>query len=396
MNNHPRYQTRTLFVALSSAILIFSSYPACAMNFNIPTSSGIEAAQMGGASMAFPQSSSIASDNPAGMAYLGNRFDAGLQLFFGSFHSSFGNDSNRDDFKVRVPVPSGGVNYELDEKTTVGLSMYSVGSGADYKHAAVPGMGFPSVKTKIAYVNFAPTVTYKFTPDLSVGLSALIGVQQLQARGLVAPQADGSLGVSPSHGISTTPGYGWRVGGLWRINPMFSLGASYSPKMRFGKASGYQDDLLAVAGGHLDLPAQTGFGAAWHITPDLTLALDYLRIEWDEVGFLNNPSGTGMNSQNVYRFGASWDFSKTLTLRAGFKRATAAVDSEHTNANYFSPGILNNSVSAGFTYLISDNTNLSLGYEYELPNTIRGSGTSTGTNLGAHYSSILMGLGMRF
>lgn len=378
-------------------VLMLCACPlAQAMNFNIPTSSSIESAQMGGASLAFPQSAAIASDNPAGMAVLGNRIDGGLQLFFGSFRSSFGNENNRDDFKVTAPIPSGGISYQFDERTTLGLSMYSIGSGSDYSHAAIPGMGFPAVKTKIAYLNFAPTLAYKVTPDLSLGLSALVGVQQVQARGLVVPQADGSLGVSPTHGIATSTGLGWRVGALWQLSSRISLGAAYSPKMRFSDADGYKDDLLAISGGHLDLPEQGGIGIAVQLTPTLTVAADYLRIEWDEVGFFNNPDGAGMNSQDVWRAGMSWNASPAWTLRAGFKHATKAVDAEHTNANYFSPGILNNSLSAGFTYQLSPTTDLSLGYEYEIPQTLRGKGPSTGTNIGAHYSSLLLGLGMRY
>ncbi|VVO22237.1 OmpP1/FadL family transporter [Pseudomonas fluorescens] len=397
MNINLALNTRALRRSLTGVGLLLCGTQACqAMNFNSPTSASIESAQMGGASMAFPQSSIIASDNPAGMADLGNRIDGGLQMFFGSFHSSFGNENNKDDFKVRVPIPSGGFNHVLDERMSVGMSVYSIGSGSDYSHEAVPGMGNPDVKTKIAYVNFAPTLSYKVTPDFALGLSVLLGVQQLQARGLVAPGPDGSLALSPSHGIATTTGYGWRVGGLWHINPLLSVGASYSPKMRFGDAKGYKDDLLAIAGGHLDLPEQYGVGVALRVTQDVTLALDYLRIGWGDVGFLNNPQGAGLNSQDVYRVGASWNASKTFTLRAGFKHASEAVDSDHTAANYYSPGILNDSVSAGFTYHLPEQTDISLGYEYHLPDTLHGTGPSTGSNIDAHYSQVLLGIGMKF
>lgn len=397
MNTNLALKTRSLRGPLAGLGLLLCSTQACqAMNFNMPTSAGIESAQMGGASMAFAQSSMIASDNPAGMAELGNRVDGGLQMFFGSFRSSFGNENNKDDFKVKVPILSGGFNHVIDERLSAGMSVYSIGSGSDYSHAAVPGMGFPAVKTKMMYINFAPTLSYKVTPDFAVGVSALVGVQQLQARGLVAPGADGTLALSPTHGISTTMGYGWRVGALWKINPLLSVGGSYSPKMRFGDADGYKDDLLAIAGGHLDLPEQYGVGLALHVTDDLTVAADYLRIGWSDVGFLNNPVGAGLNDQNVYRVGASWNATPSVTLRAGFKRASAAVDSEHTAANYYSPGILNNSVSTGFTYHLPGQTDISLGYEYHLPDTVRGSGPSTGSNIGAHYSQVLLGLGMKF
>lgn len=375
---------------------LLASASAHGMNFNIPTSASIESAQMGGASLAFPQSSMIASDNPAGMAVLGNRTDAGMELFLAHFRSSFGNENNRDDFKVAAPIPSGGINWMASERMSLGLSMYSVGSGVDYDHAAVPGQGFPAAKTKVAFLNFAPTLAYKVTPDLSLGVSALIGVQHLQARGMVAPQADGSLGLLPSHGVSTNMGYGARVGALWNLNSAVSVGASWSPKMRFGKADGYKDDLLAGAGGHLDLPEQYGVGVALHVTPTLTLAADYLRIEWSHVGFLDDPQGAGLRSQNVYRVGASWQAMPALTLRAGFKQASRAVDSDHTAANYFSPGILDNSLSSGFSWQATASTALSLGWEYHLPQTVRGTGPSTGSNLGAHYSQVLLGLGTQF
>jgi long-chain fatty acid transport protein len=98
----------------------------------------------------------------------------------------------------------------------------------------------------------------------------------------------------------------------------------------------------------------------------------------------------------VYRVGASWNASKTFTLRAGFKHASEAVDSDHTAANYYSPGILNDSVSAGFTYHLPEQTDISLGYEYHLPDTLHGTGPSSGSNIDAHFSQVLLGIGMKF
>ena len=59
--------------------------------------------------------------------------------------------------------------------------------------------------------------------------------------------------------------------------------------MRLGDAKGYKDDLLAIIGGYMDLPERYGVGLALHATEDLTLAVDYLRINWGDVSFLNNP-----------------------------------------------------------------------------------------------------------
>ena len=80
----------------------------------------------------------------------------------------------------------------------------------------------------------------------------------------------------------------------------------------------------------------------------------------------------------------------------GFKRAGEAVDTDHTAANYYSPGILNGSVSAGFTYHLPGQTDFSLGYEYHLPKTLHGTGPSTGSNIDAYYSQVLLGIGKKF
>ncbi|WP_273199371.1 outer membrane protein transport protein, partial [Pseudomonas sp.] len=372
------------------------SNSALAYSFNIPSSPSIEAAQMGGASIAFPQSSMIASDNPAGMSYIGNRSDFGLEVFSGTFNSTFGSETNKNDFKTTVPLPSGGFNFDIDDKLSLGMSIYPIGSGVWYPNAVVPGLGLPKAKSKISFVNFAPTIAYKITPDFSVGLSAILSVQQLQMRGLAVPQANGGLAEVPTHGTSTAFGYGARAGFLWNLNSMFSFGGSYSPKVKFSDAKGYKDDVLATADGHLDLPAQAGLGMAVHLTPELTVAADYVRIQWSDVAFLNDPNGNGLNSQSVYRLGLAWNASPSLTLRAGFNRASSAVDSNHTAGNYFSPGIMNKSISTGLTYKLSNQLDLSLGYEYGFTNKIKGTGLSQGTNPEAGFNQVLFGMGYHF
>ncbi|WP_448694000.1 OmpP1/FadL family transporter [Pseudomonas rhizophila] len=384
------------FSCIFTLLAAYQGGLAQAYSYNIPSSPGIEAAQMGGASIAFPQSSMIASDNPAGMSFIGNRNDFGLEVFHGRFKSTFGSEQNENNFTKVMPLPSGGFNYDYDAKISLGFSVYPIGSGVWYENPIVPGLGLPKAKSKIVFINLAPTLAYKITPDFSVGISPIFSVQQFQVRGLVTPQPDGSMGPAASHGTATTYGFGARLGALWNINKIISIGGSYSPKVKFSDAKGYKDDIFADAGGHLDLPAQAGVGIALHITPALTLAADYVRINWADVGFLNESSGSGLRGQNVYRLGLAWNASRAWTLRTGFNRASSVVDSEHTAGNYFSPGAMNKSLSAGLTYKVSSELDLSLGYEYGFSNKVKGTGQSQGTDLDPRFDQLLFGIGYHF
>jgi long-chain fatty acid transport protein len=284
----------------------------------------------------------------------------------------------------------------LGERLAAGLSISSAGGGVDYPGPALPLPGAPSAKAKDIFVNFLPTLSWRVTPNLAVGASAILGIQKFEAQGLVSPTPDGGVGIVPTHGMSTTFGYGGAFGVLWNATPLVSLGASYSTKVSFSRASGYADDLFASAGGHLDEPSRYGAGLALHLTPRVTLAADVVRILWSNVGVLGDPQTFGLHDQTVLRVGASWDVNDKITLRVGGNHATDSIDSNHTAANYYAPLILTDSVSGGMSWRVTKQIELSAGYEYDFPKTIVGTGASAGTNIHARYSMILFNLATRF
>ncbi|MGF6695423.1 long-chain fatty acid transport protein [Paraburkholderia sp. MM5496-R1] len=387
---------RTSRLLAAGCALALASGATQAMNATQTNAAGVDESMMGGASIANPLTSAIAGDNPAGMAYLGNRSDLGGQVVVGHARSSFGSPSNQQGFGAIGPMPSGGVNVDVTERLAIGMSINSSGGGVNYPHAPLPIPGAPPAKAKDIYINFLPTVAYKITPDLALGVSAILGVQKFEAQGLVAPMPDGSIGVLPTHGMTTTYGIGGRIGAIWNVTRMLSVGAAYSTKVRFSRASGYADDLFAAAGGHLDEPSQYGAGLALHLSPRVTVAADVVRIRWSNVGVLGDTQTFGLHDQTALRFGASWDVTRRLTLRVGGKHSTASVDSNHTIANYYAPMILTDSLSGGLTWHASKKVDLSAGYEYDFPQTLKGTGPSTGTDIHARYSLIMFNLAMKF
>lgn len=388
-----KYPTRERSLTLA---LLLTPLSAVAMNTTATNASGAIETMMGGASIANPLTSAIAGDNPAGMAFLGNRSDLGGQVLVGRAQSTFAYPGNEQSFSTMGPMPSGGVNVMLGERFAAGLSISSAGGGVDYPGPALPLPGAPTAKAKDIFINFLPTLSYRITPDLAVGASVILGVQKFEAQGLVAPTPDGGVGIVPTHGMSTTFGYGGAFGVLWNATPLVSVGASYATKVHFSRASGYADDLFASAGGHLDEPSRYGAGVALHVTPRVTLAADVVRILWSNVGVLGDPQTFGLHDQTVLRAGVSWDVNDKFTLRVGGNHATNSIDSNHTAANYYAPLILTDSVSGGVTWRATKTLDLSAGYEYDFPKTIVGTGTSAGTNIHARYSMILLNLATRF
>jgi long-chain fatty acid transport protein len=100
---------------------------------------GTKSKALAGAGVAFPQDALAAASNPAGMAFVGKRFDAGLAIFspnreytvsgtpsgfpgtFGLIPGEVESDSNY------FPVPNFGANWDLANDSTFGLSVYGQG-----------------------------------------------------------------------------------------------------------------------------------------------------------------------------------------------------------------------------------------------------------------------------
>lgn len=364
--------------------------PACAINGTFLTGNGTRADGMGGAAVAFPQDTTAAADNPAGMAYVGNQFDVYAGLIVASFKSTFGSPDNKFFSSENIPIGGGGINFALSPRWTFGVSVYGVGLGDNYHAPVAPGLG--NAGASLVQLNAAPTVTYRILPNLSVGASLILGIQQFRANGLFTVSPEGSLAAMPSHGTRYAGGIGGAVGILWKPSPFFSVGASYYSRMAFGKMPGYESDLLAATGKSLDGPPSYRVGIAVHPIAPMTVAIDYLRIQWGSTPPFNDSSTFNWHNQNVVRVGLAYDVNHALTLRTGFSLASSTIDSDHTAVNFYTAGITTKVMTAGFTYAIDKNNQVSMSYEHELPRTITGTGPSTGSNLHLNFQMVTLGL----
>ncbi|MBY4867744.1 outer membrane protein transport protein [Burkholderia anthina] len=380
MKKHVARKARAglLFCGLNLGASVALANNGAELSANGPTAAG-----MGGVSIAVPQGTTTAVDNPAGMSEVGNQIDFFAVAVAAAANSTFVSPENHQFSRFVSVAPQMGFNYQVAPKWTFGVSVTGAGLASKYGEAPLPVPGASIAKASLLIINAAPTVTYKPLPNLSVGASIVLAVMQFRASGLIAPGPTGPIAI-PSRGNSYATGIGAGFGVLWTPIPMMSVGASYYTKTRFTALSHYKDDILAPSGGHLDMPSKYGVGIAIRPLHGLTLGADYLRILWSGAAGVNMPASFNWHDQNVVRIGVAYDINQQWTVRAGYSFANSFIDSDHTLANYYANGITDRSVTAGATYNIDKKNSITFAVEYDIPRTVIGTGPSTGTNISAN------------
>ncbi len=382
---------------------------------------GMKAKGMGGASVTMTDNAFAGANNPAAAAWAGNRGEIGVDLFapkrsmtrtgsdgfaytdpeteevtpFGSIDASVDSGSNL------FFVPEFGYNKAISDKLGVGITVYGNGGmntnypGAKINCGAGPATanvlcGAGNLGVDLMQLIVAPTVAYKLNDKHSVGVSPLLVFQQFEANGLQAfdnaqgfPPMTGAPGKVTNNGYSRSTGIGVRLGYLGKLNDKVSIGASYSPKIGMGKFDKYAG-LFAGAGG-FDIPENYTLGASFLVTPAVTVAVDYSRINYSGVPSIANPStnqfplghasgpGFGWSDINVWKLGVQWQASTQWTLRAGLNIGDNPIQSRDVTFNILAPGVMTKHLTLGGTYTLSPKTEVSFSYMVAPSNSVSGS-----------------------
>lgn len=365
-----------------SCVVLCLTQEVAASTGTIMSGYGAKNITMGGVSIALPYDSIAAANNPAGMGKVGSRVDFGIRVFRATAHNTFGSDFNENPVGLTTVFPEMGVNYQLDNLTTVGLSVYGGGLGAFYDKPIAPIPGLGKLENEIMQVSLAPTVTRRFGEGFYFSIAPTFTYSRVETKGVPGKANE----------KDSATGFGWRVGALWDVNEKLSLGATYTPRTKMGSWDKYRNDLFRASDGRLDLPEQIGAGLAYRPSDKVVVALDYMRIYWADVDFLNEKGGLGYRNQNVWRVGVAYDLNDRLTLRGGFSYSDSLARSQYTNGLFNGPAISNKSVGIGVSYKLNDGYELIGGIERHIPASLRGSGPSAGTNLDVNYGYFILGI----
>ncbi len=372
---------------------------------------GMKAKGMAGVATTNTDDAFGGANNPASMAFVGNRLDLGADLF-----SPRREASNAGDFGAPVKsksesnyflIPEFGYSHMVNNDLALGITVVGNG-GMNTNYKALDGFGNTNLlggsgKLGIDLMQLivAPTAAYKIAPNHSLGISPLIGYQRFKAYGI---QPFTNYSASPSNvtnnGYDDAFGYGVRIGYMGKITPAVTIGAAYASKMDFQEFDKYKG--LFAEQGDFDIPENYSLGVAWQATPTVKLALDYQRINYSDVPSVGNPvanllvlnqplgssngPGFGYSDVDVWKLGTEYKYSQNLTLRAGYSHTDNPISSSDMGEvlfNILAPAVIKDHVTLGFTYTLASGDEVTMAYMHGFENSVSQArpGAPFGTNV---------------
>jgi len=374
---------KSLMAVMAVAGLTLPS-AAMATNGMFASGYGMVANGMGGAATAMSEDAFGGANNPASMVFVGDRIDFGAALFSprreatsGAFQTTEQSDSNY------FVVPELAYNKMVNPDLSLGVTVYGNGGmNADYAPLSngsnlLGGTGRLGVD--LMQLVIAPTAAYKITSNHSIGISPLLGYQRFKAEGL---QAFGVVGANGNNlGYDDAFGAGLRIGYMGKLTPGLTVGAAYSTKIDMQKFKKYAG--FFAEQGNLDLPENYNVGVAYKFTSDLTVALDYQRINYSGVAAIGNPSNAGNFGENngagfgwhdidVWKLGAEYKYNKNWIMRSGWNHGDNPVQATDVTFNTIAPGVIKDHLTLGTTYLTSAGGELTVSYVHGFENSVTG------------------------
>ena len=384
---------------------------------------GMQAKGMGGASTAVAESAFGAATNPATMAFAGNRWEIGVDLFSPRRKSSrsggamYGLDGSADSDSNVFAIPEIAYNRMMSPNLSMGITVYGNGGmNTDYPGgqlpspgacgpATGPGTGFNpqpgpynllcgngSLGVDLMQLIVAPSVAFKLAPDHAIGIAPLFAYQRFEMNGIQPFEGfSTSPGNVTNRGYDDSTGYGARIGYYGRLSPSLAVGAAYATKMRMSEFDKYRG-LFAEQGG-FDIPSHWSVAVTFSPTADSLVTAEYQRINYTDAKSVGNPSslllqcaggnlanclggsdgaGFGWQDVDVFKLGVQWRQSASLTLRAGYNLSDNPIRSEDVTINILAPGVVRHHVTLGATWKVDNDSAITGAFMYAFSNDVTG------------------------
>ncbi len=276
-----------------------------------------------------------------------------------------------------------GFAAKLSNKVLLGIAAGGVaGMGVDFPSSTLPdnpGTPFPentSIVTKKGLLKIAPTVAFKATENLIIGVSLQIGQQSLALKtpGFIMPQTE-------------SWGFGGALGMIYHILPNLQAGVSYTSKMSIAEYTFNGTSPMAGEGEYtmeMNSPQHAAFGLAFKPTPKLQVEAD---VKWynfsdvmDKVE-LKAPNGAvmplnfGWDDQIVYAVGANFKVIPGVCLRAGYNYGKTPIGEEDVNNNLGSIAVVEHHASIGISKKWNDTCSSTLSFTHGFHNEVASSTT---------------------
>jgi len=349
---------KKIFLTLAATSLLLTGQ---AMATNADQMLGVSAQQWarGGAIVAAPVDAPSVLFNPAAAGALDITtiaFDLGAGLLHAERSISNPMISTDSDSENYFALGAGLIT-KVSDKAFFSIAAGGVaGLGTDFAQTLAPNAATAVVTTK-GLLKFQPTFTYNPMENLSLGASVQIGYQTLALSNakMDMPQT-GEFGLGAS------------IGAIYKLSPMWQLGAAYVSEMDISEYSfhgsydkdGMMANFASTPGTYLfdmNAPATAAFGVAFTPMPKLLIEAD---VKW--VGFssvmdaidLKDSAGRtletiafGWEDQWVYSIGTDFSVTENIILRAGYNYGATGIDPEDVQYNLGAVAVVEHHLSLG-------------------------------------------------
>ena len=323
---------------------------------------------MGHTGVAVVNSAETAFFNPAGMAYLKDKFNlsvGGSALFSktrfqeNTFNTSAASDNLGTPFNIYA-------TYKVTDWFTAGIAVYSpYGSAVEWDQNWQGAYLVNNIDLKAIFVQ--PTISIRLGDEFSFGGGPIYATGGVNFnRNLFASNGTFQVNNDPTdltldaQGISA---WGYNVGFMFNPSDKLRLGFNYRSEIimeaRDGDATFNDVPLFAATtftkttfNADLPLPAEVTAGLSYQVTDKWLVALDYNYAKWSAYESLdvefNNGLPKSVNPRNYknssnYRVGMQYAANDKFTFRAGYY-----FDESPVQDGYFAPETPRND-SMGFT-----------------------------------------------
>lgn len=356
--------------------------------------------------IAYPEDALAGANNPAGMAWVGDRLDQAFAYVWDRGHTKISKNTLVGQPLVLNPLTNGTYDamrkhsvwsgqFGINKDICLGGSDVSVGFvsyNRNYQKTRykVTNLLFGRTPTGLEYLHevFAPTIAIRFCDCQSIGLSINYNVHRLKVNGIEnfdTPAQSRFPGHVTNRGYNYRTGWGVTLGWRWQVNDCFAVGATYQPRVvmsRFGKYKGFMAEH-----GRVNIPQKVGIGFMWRFMPCATLAFDIEHIAWHHCKALRNPVlpnlfssklgkthgvGFGFSDQIYYRLGFDYAITECLTVRAGYGHVNSPIRRSQTAVNALLVDTVEDYITIGSTYAWNQTTDLTFFAAYGFEHRIKG------------------------
>lgn len=374
---------------------------------SLPPCNGINNCGLGGAGLAQPLDPSGGNLNPALLVRLQNA----LSFSAGIVHQDQKVDTSHAHLTAETPLPPqprplknkfsnflaalGGINYHLNPNWSIGASTTGCDGPVKYKSSPIS----PVLKTSTKFVSQAVILPFSLSwqpaAQQSYGISFILAGASLRTNEAL-PNGKETKGHYKRNNVL---GVGARIGGLWDVSSLLSLGTAVSTPVIFQKFRKYHDLIKYRPA----LPMTIGAGTSWHICPNIDILADFTEYLWREIKITGRPTrkrGQGWKNSYALMFGVNSRLTEEWTTRIGYAFNSVPIPRSEVFFSAFNTAnaVIKNTVTAGVSYKISPALSFDVNGLYGLKNKIRDNGKgflnglAKGMTISGSQASVLLGI----